>query len=226
MFRPGRNCDIKQVIDNKMPKVSKKIILLGILAIGVLSIFTVKSVVSRSTVQVHSKEPARVKGNDNAPVKITEYVDFQCPSCAEGAKYLKEIMDKYPGKIRLEVKYYPLILVHRHALLSAYYAECAARQGRFWSFYDYFFEHQAEWSNLTDAKPFFDRFARKLGLNLAGLETCLQDENVYETVRKSKDEGKLLKVSSTPTYFINGSMVVGKKQLAPELEKFLNETKN
>lgn len=68
----------------------------------------------------------RIKGEANAPIKITEFTDFQCPSCAQGSKYLKKFMEGHPKAVHLEMKYYPLNM-HRHAFMSARYAECAGK---------------------------------------------------------------------------------------------------
>ncbi len=168
----------------------------------------------------------RVKGNESAPIQIIEYIDFQCPACAKGAKYLKKVIEENPQKIHLEMKYYPLSM-HKHGFISAYYAECAARQSRFWAFQDYLIEKQDYWAPMIDPKPTFDLFAEWSGLDLKALKNCLEDKSVEEFVLKSKAEGKILGVRSTPTYFINEKMFVGQEQLTAEITRLLNEgTKN
>ena len=34
---------------------------------------------------------ARAEGNPQAKVRIVEFIDFQCPACAFGIKYLKDL---------------------------------------------------------------------------------------------------------------------------------------
>ena len=81
-------------------------------------------------------QTARAKGNPQARLKIVEFIDFQCPACAYGVKYLKTFFDQHPNDIYLQVRYYPLTNVHHHAMISALYSECAARQGKFWALND------------------------------------------------------------------------------------------
>jgi len=123
----------------------------------IVVIYGIKRFVESSSTspQKQALAKAKVKGDVNAPIQIAEFVDFQCPSCAHGAKDLKKFMGEHPNTIRLEVKYFPLKM-HKHAVLSARYAECAARQNKFWPFHDYLFKGQNKWKRLLDAKPVFE----------------------------------------------------------------------
>ena len=166
-----------------------------------------------------SRSDVRAKGDPSAPYHIVEFIDFECPACAAGAKYLKEVMEKNKSLIYLEVNYYPLEKVHRHAFLSAMYAECALRQGKFWAFHDQLIDQQPKWRQLSDATPAFVFMAQKIGLDLQRLEVCLEDPSTREAIEKARDEGRRRQVRSTPTYFVNGQMVVGIKNLKALLEK-------
>jgi protein-disulfide isomerase len=75
---------------------------------------------------------ARAKGNPQARVKIVEFVDFQCPACAYGLKFLRTFIEQHPNDVYVQVRYFPLTNMHHHAMISALYSECAARQGKFW----------------------------------------------------------------------------------------------
>jgi protein-disulfide isomerase len=163
---------------------------------------------------------ARVQGNPNAPLRITEWVDFQCPACASGAVDLKKYLSTFPDKVYLEVKYFPLG-GHMHSLEAAKFGECAARQGKFWPYYETVFERQPQWRDLFDAHPVFEEIAKQIGLNDGKLQACLAEDDVREKILKEKDQGQSLGVQSTPTYFINGKMTVGPKLMREEAEKVL-----
>ncbi|MDO8580531.1 MAG: thioredoxin domain-containing protein, partial [Candidatus Omnitrophota bacterium] len=119
--------------------------------------------------------------------------------------------------IYLELKYFPLENMHPHAKLSAQYAECAARQGKFWPFHDLVIERQPQWKRLIDAKPAFEIMAVEADLDLYKLKFCLEDEKITAFIDQDKEEGRQKGVRSTPTYFINGKMVVGATALEEEL---------
>ena len=210
---------------NLMSKPSKGLIS-ALVVFGVFAlVYGVKFFIDSSRSGIGESASARVKGVEDAPVRIVEFIDFQCPACAQGAKFLKSFMEQHPGKLRLELKYFPF-KTHRHGMLSAQYAECAARQGKFWPYHDYLVERQNNWKRLEDAKPAFDFMAKEVGLDSAQLETCLADESVVSFLEKHKKEGTSLGVRQTPTYFINGKMVVGKKSLQLKLSELFNDSQN
>ena len=164
----------------------------------------------------------KIKGKDNAPIKVKEFIDFQCPACAYGAAYLKEMIDKYPSLIQFELKHYPLAM-HAHGFTTSRYAECAAEQGKFWPFQDMLLARQSNWKRLADADPAFRQIAEEVHLDLHALQACLQDEAIDRAIEKDKEEGRRLGIRSTPTYFVNGKMLVGKKALEEELLLLLKE---
>lgn len=159
---------------------------------------------------------SRTIGNPKADIRIVEYIDFQCPSCAKGYSLLKEYLKKYPSRIQVELKYFPLIK-KRHALESALYAECSAKQDKFWEFTQFLLKKQHEWRHSMDAEMIFREIAHKVGLDEYELADCIMDEQTKKTILAEKDEGKILGIRRTPTYFINGRMIVGLKNLKREL---------
>lgn len=198
--------------------------------VGILVVvFCVAAVVTVNIARNYLSGPAgmgsnsRSKGNPSAPFKIKEYIDFQCPACAKGAGLLAQYMKAYPDKIHLEMHYFPLEQMHIHAMRSARYAECAARQGKFWPFQDQLISKQAEWRGLLNADPYFQQIARDLKLDLLKLEACLTGDDAKRVIEADKDDGTALGIQSTPTYFINGKMFVGTKTLEDELKSKVGE---
>jgi protein-disulfide isomerase len=159
----------------------------------------------------------RIKGNSKAVLNIVEYIDFQCPSCAYGSKLLSETMTAYPDLIQLELKYFPLGM-HKHAFVASRYAECALRQGKFWEFHDKVLSQQKSWKNMINVFPAFDLFIDDEGINNSEFRQCLDDPKVEAVINKHKAQGKSLGVRSTPTYFVNGEMIVGSKFLKDKID--------
>src|SRR6185295_4383525 len=88
----------------------------------------------------------RSLGDSKAALWITEYFDYQCPPCASARKVLEDAMEEHPGKIYLQVRYFPLPM-HKNSLKAAVAGDCASRQpGKFWKFHKAIFEHQSEWA--------------------------------------------------------------------------------
>ena len=163
---------------------------------------------------------ARSKGDPQAKVQIIEFIDFECPACAGGAQILKEYMAKHPRDIRLQIKYFPLLRPHPHAMQVASYSECAGRQGKFWEFHELLMPQQKQWSALVSAQPMFELIARQIGLDVGLLNACAASKDTLKTINDDRSLGQSLGVQSTPTYFINNKMVVGGKSLTDELNTY------
>ena len=163
-------------------------------------------------------QEARAKGNPQARVKIVEFIDFQCPACSYGVKYLQTFFNRHPNDIYLQVRYFPLINMHHHAMISALYSECAARQGKFWALDELMMPQQSQWAPLISPVPIFQAMATEVGMDIKQLNTCLASDDARRVISDEKSLGQSLGVVSTPTYFINNKMVVGFKSLEDELK--------
>ncbi len=148
-------------------------------------------------------------GDINAKIKIVEYSDFECPACAGFAsvfgKAFEEINTKYGSStLSLTYKYFPLISIHKNALLSAQSAEAAKMQGKFWEMSNMLFEKQDEWANTLDAKSKIEGYAREIGLDMTKFISDRDSESVKDIINKGLMEATKLKLSHTPFVFING----------------------
>ena len=66
----------------------------------------------------------------------------------------------------------------------------------------------------------------RLGLKLNQLESCLTKDDVRKKILAEKDAGQALGIQSTPTYFVNGKMLVGVKLMEAEVERLLGAPTN
>ena len=203
-----------------MAKPAKQKVTLFIFVACLLAVLAGKIILEAQRPHVaNGAMPARAKGNPKANLKIIEYIDFECPACAQGMLILKEYFAKYPGQMYLEVKYFPLPS-HLYGMPSARWAECAAQQNKFWFFVEPLMERQKVWATLHDPVPAFRQLAEQAGLSSFQLDNCLNSKYLDETILTEKAIGTSLGIQSTPTYFVNDKMVVGTKSLLEELNKF------
>jgi protein-disulfide isomerase len=208
---------------NKNIGISKLVITAAVIILSIGIVYWVKSArVSNQKLKkvLHS----RAIGNPDADVHIVEYLDFQCPPCAKGYFILKEYLKKYPSRLYLELKYFPWTK-KPHSFESALFAECSTRQGKFWEFSHLLLKKQKLLKNLSedDALLKFREMAHEVGLDEFDLADCTTDELVKQTILFERNEGKLLGIRQTPTYFINEKMVVGVKSLQRELKIIFEE---
>jgi len=165
------------------------------------------------TVLLEEPEGARIavgtdrgfaRGPKDAPVTIVEFSDFQCPYCKTATATLRQVLDKYPGKVRLIFRDYPLVSIHPAAPKAHEAARCAADQGKFWEYHDLLFERAPRLSP-QDLK----QYAQDLKLDAGAFGQCLDTGKYVAEVDKDTQEGARLGLTGTPSFFINGRQLVG-----------------
>ncbi|MDH4083659.1 MAG: thioredoxin domain-containing protein [Nitrospira sp.] len=147
-------------------------------------------------------------GTAQAPITIVEFSDFQCPYCQRSVPILKELLEKYPGKLKLVYRDFPGPN-HQHALSAAEAAQCAVEQSRFWEYHDALFASQTPEIGWK-----FSALAENLGLRQSPFNACMKEHRYREEVLNDLQDGLKLGVTSTPTFFINGRPLVGARPLA------------
>ncbi|APG27157.1 hypothetical protein A7E78_04485 [Syntrophotalea acetylenivorans] len=79
-------------------------------------------------------------GAPEAPIEIAVFDDFECSYCARAVPLFKQVLETYPGKVKLVFKNFPLGM-HKNSRAAATAALAAERQGKFWPLYDLLFEN-------------------------------------------------------------------------------------
>jgi protein-disulfide isomerase len=153
--------------------------------------------------------PGISKGQPNAPVVFMEFADFQCPACGEFAAFSEPLLQDWidNGTVRFVWYDFPLVQIHKNAMLAARAGRCANEQNRFWPFHDYIFGQQRQWSESDDAADLFVDYAGQAGLDRGAFATCLRSNKYQKEVSESYELGNTLGVGGTPTLFVNGKKV-------------------
>ena len=155
-----------------------------------------------------STDGAPVRGATDAPVTIVEFSDFECPFCKQTHPTLKQLLERYPGKVRLAYRDFPLDSIHPQARRAAEAARCASDQGKFWEYHDVLFT-QSPQLTLEDLR----RYAGQVGLDITKFDGCLAAGVHKTTVQRDLDEGNRLGITGTPAFFINGRTLSGAQPL-------------
>ena len=161
------------------------------------------------------------KGGADAKVTVFEFTDFQCPFCSRGAEVMKELKAKYKNKIKVVFKNFPLPF-HGSAKQAAHAAFCAHEQDTkyFWQLYEEFFADQA---NLNEKG--IEETVKKTGLDVEKYQTCMKSKKYDKKIEDDMEEGKKAGVNSTPTFFVNGQMLVGAQPVEEFVEIIEEELK-
>jgi len=156
-----------------------------------------------------SYDPARVRGNPNAPVTVIEFSDFECPYCKAAQPTLKQVLAKYGDKVRLSYRDFPLNTIHPHAQSAAEAARCAGEQNRFWEYHDLIF---ADTARLDPAA--LREHAHALGLDEKQFDSCLASGRFQPQIQNDVEAGVRSGVNGTPGFFINGVLLSGAQPAA------------
>jgi protein-disulfide isomerase len=149
-------------------------------------------------------------GPADAPITIIEFADFECPFCARAFGEIETLVNtSYKGKVRLIFKNYPLN-GHPWARTAAVGAECARLQNPqdFWTFARYFYSNQGKIS-VANVKQQSDNLAAKLGLDRQVFDACMAGTSAPQRIQQDETDANAVRVTSTPTFFVNGIPIVG-----------------
>ena len=150
------------------------------------------------------ERPAHYRGPVDAPVRIEEFGDFQCPPCGQFHHVMSRAEREYAGRVRFSFRHFPIRTTHRHAALAARSAEAAGQQGKFWEMHDLLYDKQAEWKDAADATPIFIGYARTLGLDAERFTRDIVGTVAAQRVAQDEYLAQARGVSGTPTVFLNG----------------------
>src|SRR3954471_14183182 len=155
--------------------------------------------------------PDMAIGPANASVTITEYASMTCPHCAHfNETVFPKIKSEYidTGKIRYVFREFPLDI---KAAAGSMLARCIARDdsGKYFAVIDMLFKQQNDWAMKNTADT-LTRIGKQAGLSQEAVEACLKDQALLDKIAADqKYASEVLKVDSTPTFFINGERIKG-----------------
>lgn len=152
--------------------------------------------------------------NDGAKVLVVKFADFQCPACGQAYQAYKPIFAKYaashPGQVKLVHKDYPLnpncntavrSMLHGGACDAAVAVRLARAKNRGDQLEEWLYTHQPEMTPET---------VRKAALEIGQVtDFDAKYQATLDLVKGDIAMGNQLKVTQTPTFFINGIKIDG-----------------
>jgi protein-disulfide isomerase len=142
-----------------------------------------------------------IQGSIEAPIKLLEYGDFECPYCGAAYPVIKAVQEQLGDRLCFAFRNFPLVNSHPHAEHAAEAAEAAGALGKYWEMHDLLFERQQA---LEDAD--LARYASSLGLDARHLMADVLAGTHLARLREDFRSGARGGVNGTPTLFINGEI--------------------
>ncbi len=175
---------------------------------------TVQTVTLDFSVQINI-QGAPFLGQENAPVVIVAFSDFECPYCGTVGALFDEALAKHPKEVKIVFKQFPLAM-HKLAQSAALASLAAHRQGKFWQYHDLLFENQ---KSLSEAK--YVELAKKLGLDLERFNKDYKAPVNQQTLERDMADAQLAGVRGTPTIFVNGRRL--KERNIKDLQQMISQ---
>lgn len=148
-------------------------------------------------------------GPKDAPVTLMEFGEYENEDCAKAHEVVKQVMEKYEGKIKFNFRHFPLTLVHQRSMKASESAVAAAQSGKFWEMHNVLFSNRRNLGTVS----------LKLHSKEAGIkDKKFLDDLVNGTygwqVQDDLKEGIRRGVKELPAFFINDQPFTGKPTFA------------
>ena len=154
-------------------------------------------------------------GNVNAPVTLEEFGEYESEACAKANEVVKQILEDYEGKVRLNFRHFPQTKIHQRSLKASEAAVATAQEGgeKFWQMHNILFANRRNLGTTS-----LKLYSKEAGVNNKKFLENLVDATFGWQVQGDIKEGHNRGVKDVPTFFINGVRYSGKITY-PELSK-------
>ncbi|MGB4596208.1 MAG: thioredoxin domain-containing protein, partial [Anaerolineaceae bacterium] len=124
----------------------------------------------------------------------------ECPFCAKASETVTQLQEDNKTVLFIH-KDFPL-KYHTQAEKAAVAARCAGEQGKYWEYYRLIYK-EASFSEET-----YSKYAEEVGINIHSFETCIDDPEQLDRVKRDFEEGVDIKIDRVPL-FIVGNFSIG-----------------
>jgi protein-disulfide isomerase len=153
-----------------------------------------------------------IRGELDAPLRLVEYGDYECPYCRAAYPIVRDIERRLEGRLCFAYRHFPIVNAHPHAVRAAVAAEAAGAQGRFWPMHDQLYVTPT----LDDES--LVRCAVQIGLDMRRFVDDFAEHTGLDRIREDMSIGARSGVNGTPTFFIGGFRYDGPRDVVSMTE--------
>lgn len=149
-------------------------------------------------------------GDPNAPVKLTEYGDYQCPFCAQfNQQVFPQLLDQYIATGKVQLTFVPFSFLGDESIAAAEASLCANDQGKFWPMHETIYaNHNGE--NIGNlSKNRLKQMAEVSGLDMGQFNSCMDAGTNNGNVQNYSATARQAGIASTPSFVINNGQPFG-----------------
>ncbi len=162
-----------------------------------------------------------IAGPAEAEVTIQEFSDFECPYCEKGSMSIEEVIKRYPGKVRIIFRNFPLEFHKSSGVAAKYFAAVyLQRPDLAYLWQKQVFVNQNRLS--SEGIGFLDELAKKFELNIDQLKRDAEGAIVKSMLERDKQLAYQLSIKGTPSFLIGNKLLVG-AQPFEEFKKLIDD---
>lgn len=137
-------------------------------------------------------------GNKSASVTLMEFGEYENDECAKANEVVKQLLEKYDGKIRFQFRHFPLTKIHQRSLKASESAVAAGQTGKFWEMHNILFQNRRNLGTTS-----LKLYSREAGISdknfLDNLVNGTYGWQVQDDLKEGIDRG----VKEIPAFFVN-----------------------
>ncbi len=147
-------------------------------------------------------------GDPNAPVKVVEWANYQCPFCDQfWTQNESALMQQYISTGKVYFEYKDLTFGWQESIDASEAAACANNQGQFWQYHDTLFKNQKAENSGGFSRSRLKTMANDIGLDMSKFNTCFDGHETADQVKASDTAASNQNINGTPTFFVDGQQI-------------------
>src|SRR3970040_1367235 len=191
----------------------------GIAIVSIISVFVAMNVIDTNpelqfeektpnqevTLSLFTANASPYLGDENAPITLVEFGDYQCFFCH---KFFNEtesaILKNYVETGKVKIIFKDFTIIGPDSIAAANAAHCAKDQGKFWEYHDTLYNNWGGENNDWASSENLLKFAQSIELNEESFVKCMVEKKYDQLVTSSNNDARTLVLTGTPGFFIIG----------------------
>ena len=144
-------------------------------------------------------------GPEDAPVRIVEFFDYNCPYCRASTPWVKDLLDRYDGQVRFIFKEAPIFADSKESSAIAAQAAIASIPS------DIYLDLHFTMMDASGTLPVSQvrTLAEDSGLNWRRAQSVMESPETAQQLADGLDLLAAIGASGTPAFVVNGELVPG-----------------
>lgn len=147
-------------------------------------------------------------GDPNAPIRIDEYSDFQCPYCGSFVRTTEiRLLEQFVATGKVYFVYHSFgKYIGSESVSAAEAAYCAGDQEKYWEMHDLIFANQNGENSGTFTDRYLTAMAEKLDLDMTEFNSCYNANKYKDLIAQDEVDGRAGGVKATPSFVLSYSV--------------------